>query len=104
MFRKLTKPFFFLPIMTYFRTKFFGPLLQDDEIFMDVTQKAMGAKQLFNACSGLPTHRHNYLKMLEFANKKISKSTPLLSRLGMLVRLGKLTLSIPCDAGMSPHI
>jgi hypothetical protein len=33
--------------------------------------------------SGLPTHIHNYCKMLEFANKnKLSKSTPLtLSRL-----------------------
>jgi hypothetical protein len=28
----------------------------------------MGAKKIFIACSGLPTHRHNYLKMLEFAS------------------------------------
>jgi hypothetical protein len=30
----------------------------------------LSPKQFLNACSGLPTHRHNYCKMLEFANKK----------------------------------
>jgi hypothetical protein len=39
-------------------TKFFG----------GVSSKVKGA-----ACSGLPTHRHNYCKMLEFANKKFVK-------------------------------
>jgi hypothetical protein len=33
-------------------------------------------KKIFNACSGPSTHRHNYLKMLEFGNKNFSKSTP----------------------------
>jgi hypothetical protein len=28
-----------------------------------------GRKNVFNACSGLPTIKNNYLKMLEFANK-----------------------------------
>jgi hypothetical protein len=32
----------------------------------------MGANKI---CSGLPTHGHNYCKMLEFANKNFSKST-----------------------------
>jgi hypothetical protein len=40
-------------------------------IFGGISQKVMGAKKMFNACSGLFTHRQNYLKMLEFANKKI---------------------------------
>jgi hypothetical protein len=46
---------------------FFWPLLQDDKIFEGVSSKVR--KNFFNACSGLPTHRHNYCKMLEFANK-----------------------------------
>jgi hypothetical protein len=63
--------------MTYLRKDFFLPLLQDDEIFWRVSQKVVWAKKVFNACSGLPTHTHNYLKMLEFANKIFfSKSTP----------------------------
>jgi hypothetical protein len=36
-------------------------------------QRLRGPKKIFNACSGLPTHRHNYCKMLEFANKKFVK-------------------------------
>jgi hypothetical protein len=48
-------------------------ILQDDEIFGGVSQKVMGRIKFFNACSGLPTHRHNYRKMLEFANKKVFK-------------------------------
>jgi hypothetical protein len=59
--------------MTYFRKFFLGPLLQDDEIFGGVSSKVKGAKKIFNACSGLPSHRHNYCKMLEFANKKFVK-------------------------------
>jgi hypothetical protein len=31
----------------------------------------MGAQKISKACSGLPTHRNNYLKMLEFAYKII---------------------------------
>jgi hypothetical protein len=60
--------------MTYFRKKNFLPLLQDEEIFGGVSSKVKGAKKIFNACSGLPTHRHNYCKMLEFANKKICQN------------------------------
>jgi hypothetical protein len=39
-----------------------------------------GRDQIVNACSGLRTHRQNYLKMLEFANKNFFKinSLPLL--------------------------
>jgi hypothetical protein len=59
--------------MIYFRKILFGPL-QDDEIFWGVSQKVMGRTKICNACSGLPNHRHNYLKMLEFANKKIFNS------------------------------
>jgi hypothetical protein len=33
----------------------------------------VGAKTFVNACSGLPTHTHNYFKMLEFAKKKCVK-------------------------------
>jgi hypothetical protein len=33
-------------------------------------------KKIFNACSGLSTHRHDYIKMLEFSKKIFSKSTP----------------------------
>jgi hypothetical protein len=36
-------------------------------------QRLRGQKKFFKACSGLPTHRHNYCKMLEFANKKFVK-------------------------------
>jgi hypothetical protein len=32
-------------------------------------ERLWGQKKLFNACSGLPNHRHNYLKMFKFANK-----------------------------------
>jgi hypothetical protein len=31
-------------IMTYFRKKILGPLLQDDEIFRGVSSKVIGAK------------------------------------------------------------
>jgi hypothetical protein len=41
-----------------------------------VPSKVIGAKIFFNACLGLPTHRHNYCKMIEFAKKIFSKSTP----------------------------
>jgi hypothetical protein len=53
---------------------FFGPLPQDVKIFRGIASKVMGAKKIFNACSGLPTHRHNYFKMLEFANEKIRQN------------------------------
>jgi hypothetical protein len=62
--------------MAYFRKKIFGPLLQDDNILGGVTSEVMGVKKISNACSGLPTYRHNYCKMLEFANKKFVKINP----------------------------
>jgi hypothetical protein len=34
--------------MTYFRKKFFGPLLQDDKIFEGISSKVMGAKKNFS--------------------------------------------------------
>jgi hypothetical protein len=37
----------------------------------------MGAKKFFNACSGLYPYTHQYQNVIEFANKKFSKSTPL---------------------------
>jgi hypothetical protein len=36
-------------------------------------KRLWGRKKFFNACSGLPTHTHNYLQMLEFANKNFIK-------------------------------
>jgi hypothetical protein len=60
--------------MTYFRKKILGPLLQDDEIFGGVSSKVKGTKKFFNACSELPTHRHNYCKIIEFANKQFFKT------------------------------
>jgi hypothetical protein len=39
-------------------------------------QRLRGQKKFSSSCSGLPTHRHNYCKMLEFANTNFSKSTP----------------------------
>jgi hypothetical protein len=53
--------------------KIFGPLLQEDQIFRGVSEKVMGVKKIFNACSGLPINRHNYLKMLEFDNTNVFK-------------------------------
>jgi hypothetical protein len=32
-------------------------------------QRLWGRKKFFYACSGLPTHGHNYWKIIEFANK-----------------------------------
>jgi hypothetical protein len=39
----------------------------------DITSYGWGRKKIVNACSGLPTHGHNYPKMLEFANKNFFK-------------------------------
>jgi hypothetical protein len=44
-------------------TKFSGAFLK----------RLLGRKKIFNSCSGLSTHRHDYCKMLEFANKNLFK-------------------------------
>jgi hypothetical protein len=63
--------------MTYF-SKFFWDLYYRMKKFEGFPKRLRGQKKkIFNACSGLTTHWHNYCKMLEFSNKKnLSKSTP----------------------------
>jgi hypothetical protein len=51
----LLKKFFF----SFKLTKFLGAF----------TIRLWGRRNFFNACSGLPMYWHNYLKILEFANK-----------------------------------
>jgi hypothetical protein len=58
--------------MTYLR-KFFGTFTTGWKNFWGRFPKGYGSKKFFNACSGFPTHRHNYLNMLELANKILFK-------------------------------
>jgi hypothetical protein len=59
--------------MTYFRKIFLHHYYRITKFSGSFPQRLRGRNKFFNARSGLPTHRHNYCKMLEFANKKFVK-------------------------------
>jgi hypothetical protein len=56
--------------MTYFRKKYFDLYHRMTKFSGAFPKRLWGRKKLFNACSGLPSHRRNYCKMLKFDNKK----------------------------------
>jgi hypothetical protein len=56
-----------IPIMTYFRKKIFFYLYNRMTKFSGAFPKSLGGRKIFfNACSGLPTHKHKYLKISKF--------------------------------------